>query len=804
MVALIWIVLLLAGMMVLAYQRASLTVWVIGVGVLLLFLSFLLKASPVWLVIIWLIYLLIFLPLTVYPLRRALISRRVLALFRKVMPTMSTTEQEALAAGDVGWEGELFSGMPDWKKLQAMPAPSLSDEEQAFLDGPVEQLCEMIDSWKISRSMKVPTSIWNFLKKQGFFGLIIPKHYGGLEFSEMAHAEVIAKISGISIAVATVVSVPNSLGPAELLLRYGTSEQKDYYLPRLASGDEIPCFALTSPVAGSDAGSIIDYGIVCREKLNGEEQLAIRLTWDKRYITLAPVATLLGLAFKLYDPEHLLGDQEELGITCALIPTNTSGITIGRRHYPLDAAFPNGPTQGDNVLIPVDSIIGGRDMTGKGWRMLMECLAAGRSISLPSMAIGGVRRAVLTSGAYARIRWQFNTFIGDFGGVEEALVKLAGQGYAAEALRTFTIAMLDQGCKAAVASAISKCHTTEFARTITNHAMDIHGGKGICMGPNNYLAQGYIEAPISITVEGANILTRSMIIFGQGAIRCHPYILTLINAAEEKDKQKGLRDFDRALFGHLGFIISNKVRAFILGLTRGRFAKAPAGPLKRYYQQFSRFSAALAFTADMCMLSLGAELKRREKLSGRLGDLLSFLYMGSSALKYYEYENNSDELPLVKWVCQDLLFKLQTQLEGLLFNLPNRFVAWSIGAVVCPLGRRIKPPSDKLGRQVAELLLAPSTFRERLLKTVYHTPAPNNLIIEIEETLKQVIAAEPLQKKILKARRSGKISGRNFVELINAAKEQGIIDQAEADQMLAASRARMKVINVDDFADSEM
>jgi len=801
MVALIWIVLFVAALMVLAYQRASMLVSTIGLGVLLLILSFLGHAPTVVVWILWIIFIALAIPLNILPLRRAFITLPILKAFQKVMPHLSATEQEALTAGDVGWTGDLFSGNPDWDKLQAMPIVSVSEEEQAFLDGPVEKLCTLLNDWDIMRTMTIPDEVWNHIKEHHFFGMIIPKKYGGLEFSATAHSQVITRIAGVNVAVASCVSVPNSLGPAELLLEYGTDEQKNHYLPRLAKGDDIPCFALTSPVAGSDASAIVDYGVVLKHEFDGQEQLCIKLNWNKRYITLAPLATLLGLAFKLYDPDHLLGEQEEIGITCALIPTTTKGVVHGRRHFPLHCAFPNGPTQGQDVIIPVSWIIGGAKMAGHGWRMLMECLAAGRSISLPSMVCGGIKRAAVASGAYARIRRQFNTAIGDFGGVGEVLARMTGFSYMADALRLFTVGVQDQGLKPVVESAISKYHCTELARYVITDAMDVHGGKGICMGPNNYLAMSYITSPISITVEGANILTRSMIIFGQGAIRSHPFMLNELMAAQESDMAR----FDKALFGHAGYLFSNKVRTFILGLTNGVGAKAPRGPLRRYFQMFSRFSAAFALVADFTMVTLGAELKRREKISARLGDLLSLLYMGSAVLKHYENGgSNQQELPVVEWCCQELLFQLQTRFDELFNNLPSGFVAGSMRALVFPLGKRLKAPSDKLGSQVAKLLSEPGRVRQRLAENTYHTKHANNIIERMEGILQDVIAVAPIEHKIVKARYKGEINGKNLAELTQAAQQAGIITESEATQMMDVDAKRMSIINVDDFAPEEI
>lgn len=798
-----WIVLFWVALIVLSYNRASLVVWSVASGILFILFSFFSPIHGTLLIIWWLIFLIIFIPLNIFPLRRWLISRHVLRVFQKYMPKMSETEKEALTAGGVGWSADLFSGMPDWEKLRKTPVAYVSKEEQAFLDGPVEILCSMIDNWTISRTMTIPREIWNFLKQEGFFGMIIPKKYGGKEFSNSAHSQVIVKVAGVSVAVGTVVSVPNSLGPAELLLHYGTEEQKDYYLPRLARGEEIPCFALTSPLAGSDASSITDYGIVCEHEYEGKKQLCVRLNWNKRYITLAPVATILGLAFKLYDPDHLLGNKEALGITCALIPTNVAGVIIGRRHYPLDSAFPNGPTQGKDVIVPIDWIIGGAKMAGHGWRMLMESLAAGRGISLPSMMTGGAKRNALLAGAYARIRRQFNTYIGNFGGIQDVLARIGANAYSIEAIRRFTVSALDQKQKPVVASAISKYHTTELGRMISQDMMDIHAGKGICMGPNNYIAQSHIEIPISITVEGANILTRCMIIFGQGSIRCHPFILPEITAAQCLDSKHGLINFDRALFGHIGFLLSNMVRAFILGITNAYFVIVPKGVMKRYYQLFTRYSAILAFAADLCILTIGAALKRREKISARLGDMLSFLYIGSAVLKFYESgsrgKENPEERPVVEWICRNLLCQLQTQLDGLLHNLPNRYVRWILHIIVLPLGKLCVPPSDHLGSKIAKLLLEPSGLRKRFVEHIYFSPNENNPVIKIERVLKAVIACEPLEKKIHQAKHDGVIEGKNLQELVDAALAAEVISEEEAKQILTTHRLCMNVINVDDF-----
>lgn len=800
-----WIILFIIVAIVLAFNRASLIVATIAYAFLLIVVSVLSHASVITLSIAWIIFALLAIVFNVLPLRRRLMSRYLFQFYRRAMPSMSATEKEALTAGGVGWEGEIFTGMPDWSKLAEIKAGKLSPEEQAFLEGPVDELCGMINNWEISqRRFTIPVEIWEHLKKHGYFGFIIPKKYGGKEFSSLAHSQIISKIASVSAAVGTVVSVPNSLGPAELLLHYGTPTQKDYYLPRLASGEEIPCFALTSPLAGSDASAIVDDGVICRHSFDGEEKLAIRLNWNKRYITLSPVATLIGLAFKLYDPDHLFSEQENLGITCALIPVSTPGVVTGRRHFPLCCAFPNGPTQGHDVLIPLDAIIGGSTMAGHGWRMLMECLAAGRSISLPSIVTGGAKRVLFASGAYARIREQFHTYIGAFGGVREALTRVGIYTYLIEAVRLFTVTAIDRGLKPAVASAISKCHTTELSRKVLSHGMDIHGGKGICMGPHNYIAQTYIEGPISITVEGANILTRSMIIFGQGAIRCHPYILTEMNAVVDENKVQGFRIFDKAIFSHLGYFLSNLVRSFWLGFSGGRLSRVPAGDLKYYYREFSRYSAVFSLVADVAMLKMGGKLKRKEKLSARLGDLLSIIYMGSAAIKYYELQNEKELLPLVQWACDDLLYQMQTQLYEFLSNFPYRWSVALLRLVVFPLGRHLKPPTDKLGAEVVQLLMRPSQARARLTQHLYIKPTAHNPIGTIDAVLQQVIAAEPLEEKLYEAGKRIKIKGRNFVEKVNAGFEAGVLTKAEAEQLIAAETARLSITNVDDFSPEEL
>ncbi|MCG8544424.1 MAG: acyl-CoA dehydrogenase, partial [Alphaproteobacteria bacterium] len=612
-------------------------------------------------------------------LRKNLISAPVLHWYRKVLPPMSDTEREAIEAGTVWWDAELFSGRPDWDAMRSLAKPVLTAEEQAFLDGPTETLCGMLNDWAIQESGDLPPEIWQFIKDQGFLGMIIPKAYGGLGFSALAHSTVVMKISTRSLPAAVTVMVPNSLGPAELLLEYGTKEQKDHYLPRLAAGEEIPCFALTGPDAGSDAASLPDHGVVCTEEIDGERVLGMRVTWEKRYITLAPVATLMGLAFRLSDPDGLLGDKEDLGITLALVPTDTPGVEIGRRHFPANQVFQNGPTSGTDVFMPLDRVIGGTAYVGQGWRMLMNCLAAGRSISLPAASTGGAKFCARTTGAYARVRKQFRLPIGRFEGVQEALARIAGNAYLLEAARGITAAAVDLGEKPGVLSAIVKYHTTDRMRDTVTDAMDVHGGRAICNGPSNYLANVYYALPVSITVEGANILTRSMIIFGQGAIRCHPWLQQEMAAAHDSDAKAGLDAFDRALFGHLKHQIGILGRSLFHNVSGGEWVPAPdaGGIASHYYKQLGRSSVSFALVAEAALLLLGGGLKRRESLSARLGDVLSEMYLMACALMRFEHDGRPEaDEPLLHWCCQSSLYAIQQSLDEILVNFPSRPVAW--------------------------------------------------------------------------------------------------------------------------------
>lgn len=792
-----WILIAIALCGFMAYSRASLSTFTIAFTLLMIVGTF----FDILSFFSWLIFAIIAIPLNIANIRKQYISNPLLTMFRGIMPEMSKTEQEAIDAGTTWFEAELFRGTPDWKKLHNYPKPRLSAEEQAFLDGPVEEVCRMTDDWQTTHELAdLSPEVWQYLKDNKFFAMIIKKQYGGLEFCAYAQSCVLQKLSSVSTVLSSTVGVPNSLGPGELLQHYGTKEQQDYYLPRLVKGEEIPCFALTSPEAGSDAGSIPDYGVVCRGEFNGEDVLGMRLTWNKRYITLAPVATVLGLAFKLQDPDHLLGEEEDLGITCALIPTDIDGVITGRRHFPLNVPFQNGPTQGDDVFVPLSYIIGGPEMAGQGWRMLVECLSVGRAITLPSNSTGGIKSLALATGAYSRIRRQFKISIGKMEGVEEVLARIGGNAYLMDAVTTMSTGAIDMGEKPSVISAIAKYHLTEKMRSCVADAMDIHGGKGICMGPGNYLARAYQGAPVAITVEGANILTRSMIIYGQGAIRCHPYVLAELSAAKNQDQQQALNDFDHALFGHIGFAISNICRSVWFSFTGSYALAAPYNDeTRRYYQLMTRFSSNLAMLSDIAMLTLGGDLKRKERISARLGDILSYLYLASATLKRYNDEGRqSADLPLVQWAVEDSLYNIQQAISELINNFPNRIVAGALKLMILPVGCWLKKPSDKTDHKVAALLQYHNETRTRLGQGQYLTREPENVLGQLEQTLEDIIACEPIFDKICR-----ELGQRlPFYQLDLVAKkglEANIISEEEAELLTATEIARKAVIDVDDF-----
>ena len=738
--------------------------------------------------------------------RRNLLTRPIYVAFKKALPSMSETERAALEAGTVWIEADIFKGRPDFHRLAALPAPKLTAEEESFLNNEVVEACRLVNDWTVSHeTYDMSPEAWQYIKDKGFLGMIIPKAYGGLEFSAYAQSQIIARLSTRSSPLAVSVMVPNSLGPGELLLHYGTQEQKQHYLPRLAKGIEVPAFALTSPWAGSDAAAIPDVGIVCKGQWQGKEVLGMRVSWNKRYITLAPVCTVLGLAFRLYDPEKLLGGQKDIGITCALVPRDHPGVVIGRRHIPLNTFFMNGPTQGSDVFMPLEFIIGGPAMAGQGWRMLMECLSAGRGISLPSANAGISQLVSFYAGGYSRVRSQFKTPIARFEGIEEPLARIAGYTYLNNAIRTLSAMAIDLGEKPSIVSAIAKYHVTERARTVVNDGMDIVGGKGICQGPSNPLGMAYQQMPVSITVEGANILTRSLIIFGQGAVRCHPYVLAEMQAAR-MNNEEGLAQFDKAFWSHVGFAMTNGAKALGHGLTRGFFAR-PHGPVPSAFHAEARklvqFSVAFAFLADMAMLSLGGSLKRKEKISARLGDILSMLFAASCAMKQYELLGQPASLKATaQWAVRDCLYRAAQAFGAVLANYPSRILGRLLAAWLFPLGMGQRPPSDELGRRAAASISSPGEARDILPALCVGTDQFKDPVTALQKALDALLKAEPIDARIRAAEKTGLFQGHplaNVRDLPKLAAEKGVITRDELEQLLERDRLRDEVIHVDDF-----
>jgi acyl-CoA dehydrogenase len=736
-----------------------------------------------------------------FSLRRDLITKPIFGGAKRALPSLSDTEREAIEAGDVWWDADIFSGNPDWNKLLAFAPAKLSAEEQAFLDGPVEELCAMVDDWEINWTLHdLPPEVWDFLKAKKFFAMIIPKEYGGLGFSNYAHSEVIRKLSSCSISTAVTAMVPNSLGPGELLIKFGTKAQQDYWLPRLATGQEIPCFGLTSPEAGSDAASMIDHGVVCRGTYQGKETLGIRLNWHKRYITLGPIATVLGLAFKLHDPDHLIGDRDEIGITLALVPTNLPGIEIGRRHLPAMHVFQNGPNWGHDVFIAMDNVIGGVDQVGKGWKMLMSALAAGRGISLPSLSAAGASFTAHVTGAYSRIREQFHVPIAKFEAIQERLGRLAATAYLLDAARRMTCAALDDGHHPAVVTAIMKSQATDRMRVSVNDAMDVHGGKGIIEGRLNYLGSLYRGVPIGITVEGANIVTRALIQFGQGAIRSHPYLLKEMMALQNPDRERGLDEFDKAFWGHVGHSIANTFRAWLRNWTGGLLAPAPrAGAASHYYRQLGRHSSAFALAVDLALLSLGGGLKRQEMLSARFGDILSELYLSSAALKRWNDEGRQqDDLPLLAYCMEASFATIEMRFDEIIANFPVRPVAWLLRFIIQPLGPRRRGPSDRVMVECANIITNPCASRDRLTVDLFRSTAVAgdhaHGVAILDHAFKMVVAAQPIRDKMHAVR----------IRDADKALKQGTITADEAAQLKAAAEAVSAAVAVNDFAPEEL
>lgn len=794
--------LLICVIIFIAFKQLPVIVWTIIVGGTLFVLSVIGNLSPIPMAVLWLCFILVAGFANFHSLRQQYFVRPFLNRLKKLMPKISATERIAIEAGDTWWEKELFCGRPNWNNLYKLPQPTLSEEEKQFLDHQVNHLCAMLSDWEIVHdNCNLSTEVWDYLKKEKFFGMVIPKQYGGLGFSALAHSTVVTNIATRSISAAVTTMVPNSLGPAELLLHYGTEEQKNYYLPRLASGIEIPCFALTGPEAGSDAGAIPDSGIVTKEEYEGKEVLGIRLNWDKRYITLAPIATVVGLAFHLYDPQHLLGQKENLGITLCLVPATHPGVEIGNRHFPMALGFMNGPTRGKNVFIPLDWVIGGKEMIGQGWRMLMECLSIGRSISLPALSTACGKITYRYTGAYAHIRRQFNTPIAHFEGVEEALGNIAGYTYLLEACRMMTAGAVDLNINPSIVSAIAKYQMTEMSRMVINNAMDIHAGQMIQVGPRNFLANFHSSVPISITVEGANILTRNLIIFGQGAIRCHPYILQEVELINSP--QSDIKELDNLLMAHIGFFVSNLLRTFAYGFTGGVFINTTIKnkKLKKYEQQLTRMSTALALFADMSLIFLGGSLKRRERVSARLGDILSQLYLSSTVLKYFLNHNQPDiDLPNVRWAIQQCLYKIQIAFDELAENFPKgigKLFKWFI----FPWGRSYYAPTDKLTHQIVTPMLSWNELRERLTKFCFVSKNSHDLTFRLDEALKTIATAEPLWKKLHKAVHDGAIPEYyDFSERLDKAKQLNILSVEEAEVLKKFELLKAEIIKVNEFS----
>ena len=815
MISLISIIVIFGIYLVLMAGRAPLYLWgLLTIGVAVLFQSDL-AINGVWLNESFVdpyhywgwVPGVVLLAFAIGPIRKSLFTLPVLLIAKRVMPRISDTEKEALDAGTVGWDAELFSGNPNWQILQNIAPAKLTTDEQNFLAGPTEELCRRLDDWAIRKANDLPEDIWRFIAESGFFGMLISREYGGLGFSADAQSQIIAKVASRSATAAITIMVPNSLGPGELLMKYGTPDQKNHYLPRLSRGDEIPCFALTGPTSGSDAATMRDIGIVCEGDYNGQTVLGVRVTWDKRYITLCPVATLLGLAFTLQDPDGLLGEDENIGISLALIPTSHPGVIFGRRHYPMATPFQNGPTQGDGVFIPMDYIIGGQERVGQGWRMLMDCLSVGRAISLPATGTSAAITMLRHTSAYVCIRKQFGLAIGKMEGIEEALTPMVRNAYQLEAARSLTARMVGQGEKPAVLSALLKYQSTERMRQSVDCAMDIHGGRAICEGPSNYILPVYQVVPVGITVEGANILTRSLITFTQGALRGHPWLYKEIEAIQTGKITTAVGLFDRAFGKHIAFSLANIVRASFHNKTFGIFASAPkdAGEMGRWYKQLHRQSQNFALISDLTVSLLGGALKRKQKISGRLADVLSELYLMSAVLKRFEDDGKpGEDINLVELCMRDSLFTIQKNLDGVIRNFPKPVVGFLMRLLVFPLGRHAMPPSDNLTHHVVSQILHPGGFRDRLTRGVYVNDNPDDITGRLEDALLKVIAAEEAEKKLNKAIRSGEIEKLHDRDWITQAMDLGAIDASEAELLRAAEAATEKAIAVDDFDPADL
>ncbi len=810
---LVFFALVVAGIVALGMYKAPLWAWALGaVAAAIIWQSgvsgTVSDPSPGLIGYLFWLIAIVFGLLAVPAIRRAVLIAPVFKFIKGMMPKISDTERQALEAGTVGFDAELFSGTPDWDKLRSVAPVVLTSEEQAFLSGPTEELCGMINDWQMRHTeAEVPEDIWDYVKKHGFLGMLISKEHGGLGFSAQAQSLIIGKIASRSPDVVTVVMVPNSLGPGELIEKYGTKEQMAHYLPRLAAGEEVPCFALTGPTSGSDAATMRDIGIVTRGQHDGKDVVGIRLTWDKRYITLGPNATLLGLAFRLFDPDKILGKGENIGITVAMIPTTHPGVNIGRRHLPSGNAFPNGPNWGKDVFIPIDWVIGGEKMVGQGWRMLMECLSAGRAISLPSSATGGAKALLRFTTAYGRIRKQFGLPVARMEGIEEPLARMIENAYACEAARGVTAAMVSRGERPSVLSALMKYQTTERMRQSVNDAFDVHGGRAICDGPSNYLQSAYQMVPVGITVEGANILTRTLITFAQGALRSHPYLFDEIHAAQDLDSERGQEKFEKAFGDHIAFSVSNACGAFFHNLTGGHFGAQPehSAGQAQWYRQLGRASRNFAFVADVTVVILGGGLKTKQKLTGRLADALSELFFVACVLKRFEDDGKlSSDKDIVALAAANGLFRFQEAMCGVIDNFPVAPLRWLMRTVVFPLGRPYRPASDDLGHRVVRLVLQVPEVRDRLTCHIYVSQDVEDPTGLLEVTLKKVVAAEETEKKLERAIRAGTVRRYHGMDWIGDAVAKGVLTESEGQLLREVEALTARVIAVDDFDPTEV
>lgn len=811
--ALALLVITIVAAATLAMREASITAWAILALVVGALSRFDVTGTGFWVdssIWGWLFALLpgiVLALLSVKPIRMATLMTPVYGAVKSILPKVSRTEQEALDAGTVGWDAELFSGRPDWRKLNEIRPLTLTAAEQAFLDDQTETACRMIDDWDIRNNRAdLSPELWQFLKDEGFLGMLIAKEHGGLGFSAQAQSMIVSKIASRSVAAGITVMVPNSLGPGELLEKYGTADQKAKYLHRLAKGQEVPCFALTGVHSGSDAGGMRDIGIVTKGMWQGKEVLGVRLSFDKRYITLAPIATLVGLAFLLKDPDNLLGRGADIGITLALVPHDHPGMDIGRRHFPARQAFMNGPVRGKDVFVPMEFLIGGTDYAGQGWRMLMECLSTGRAISLPAIGSISIKQTLRTTSAYARVRRQFGIPVGIMEGVAEPLGEMVKRAYTFEAGRRLTASMVDEGQRPAVIAGLLKYTTTEAMRDSMDDAFDIHGGRAIQDGPGNYLFGAYMALPVAITVEGANILTRTLMTFAQGVLRAHPFLLKEVQAAQNKDRQQGLDQFDTAFGGHTKFMLRNIAASFVHGVTNGAFASTPnQGPMAQWYRKLHRYSQAFALTADWTTVFLGGALKRKQKISGRMADILSDLYLMSATLRRFEDDGQiAEDKELVDAIMADRIAHMEKTFGEVFANFPNPVFAWAMRILCFPLGRHAKPASDRVNYRFVRAVLRPGAFRDRLTTGAYVTMDPSDITGVLEDAFAKVTEAEEIEARFVKAARKGVIERRLDRDAIADAVAAGVLNDNEAGIMRAADEATDRVVKVDDFAADEL